>query len=79
MDISKMSKLELLNRCEELQIMKCKGKNKSQLIELINSKNNNLEDNIADDIINVNIKVCAGGKRGILYRLSMEKPSLTLL
>ncbi len=35
---SKMSKLELLERCKELGITKCSSKNKSQLMELINSK-----------------------------------------
>ena len=39
MDISKMSKLELLEKCKELGITKCSSKNKSQLIELINGKN----------------------------------------
>jgi DNA (cytosine-5)-methyltransferase 1 len=38
MDISKMSKLELLEKCKELGITKCNSKNKSQIIELINSK-----------------------------------------
>jgi DNA (cytosine-5)-methyltransferase 1 len=39
MDTSKMSKHELLEKCKELGITKCNSKNKSQLIELINSKN----------------------------------------
>lgn len=38
MDISKMSKTELLVVCKELDITKCNSKNKPQLIELINSK-----------------------------------------
>ena len=38
MDTSKMSKLELLDKCKELSITMCSSKNKSQLIELINSK-----------------------------------------
>jgi len=38
MDISKKSKLELLEKCKELGITKCSSKNKSQLIELIHSK-----------------------------------------
>jgi hypothetical protein len=38
MDMSKMSKLELLKKCKELGIAKCTSKNKSQLLELINSK-----------------------------------------
>ena len=36
--MDKMSKLELLEKCKELEITKCSSKNKSQLIELINSK-----------------------------------------
>jgi|AntAceMinimDraft_6_1070360.scaffolds.fasta_scaffold07729_2 DNA (cytosine-5)-methyltransferase 1 len=38
MDISKMSKLELLEKCKQLGITNCSSKNKSQIIELINSK-----------------------------------------
>mgnify|MGYP006088177813 CR=1 FL=1 len=38
MDISKMSKLELLEKCKELGITKCSSKNKSQLLEVIHSK-----------------------------------------
>jgi len=38
MDISKMSKIDLLKKCKELGITKCNSKNKPQLIELINSK-----------------------------------------
>lgn len=35
-----MSKSELLEKCKELGITKCNSKNKSQLLELINSKQN---------------------------------------
>ena len=38
-DTSKMTKLQLLEKCKDLGIIKCSSKNKSQLIELINSKN----------------------------------------
>jgi len=38
MDISKMSKLELLEKCKELGITRCSSKNKGELIDLINSK-----------------------------------------
>ena len=44
MDISRMSKLELLEKCKELGITKCSSKNKSQLIELINVKNKVVEE-----------------------------------
>ena len=38
MDLTKLSKPELLAKCEELGINKCKSKNKGELIELINQK-----------------------------------------
>jgi len=38
MDLTKLSKQELLVKCEELGITKCKSKNKGDLIDLINSK-----------------------------------------
>lgn len=44
MDISKMSKLELLKKCKELGITNSSSKNKSQLIELINGKNKIIEE-----------------------------------
>jgi DNA (cytosine-5)-methyltransferase 1 len=70
-----MSKLELLEKCEELGITKCKSKNKSQLIELINlaetkkqiatktldNKNKNKNKNKNNKEVNYNfIEVCAG-------------------
>jgi len=36
MDLTKLSKTKLLAKCEELGITKCKSKNKSELIDLIN-------------------------------------------
>ena len=44
MDILNMSKIELLEKCKELGITKYRSKNKPQLIELINSKNNTTEE-----------------------------------
>jgi hypothetical protein len=45
MDISKMSKIDLLAKCKELGITRYSSKNKPQLLELINNKtNNNTED-----------------------------------
>jgi len=38
MDLTKLSKPELLAKCEELGINKCKSKNKGELIEHINQK-----------------------------------------
>jgi DNA (cytosine-5)-methyltransferase 1 len=39
MDITKYTKPELLSKCKELGITGCSSKNKTQIIELINSKN----------------------------------------
>jgi site-specific DNA-methyltransferase (adenine-specific)/adenine-specific DNA-methyltransferase len=41
MDLTKLSKIQLLEKCEELGIQKCKSKNKNKIIELINNKFNN--------------------------------------
>lgn len=52
MDISKMSKLELLEKCKELGTTKCSPKNKGELIDLINSKTHtkkNVETILEDD------------------------------
>ena len=38
MDLSSMTKVELLEKCKELGITKCKSKNKGELIDLINLK-----------------------------------------
>ncbi len=38
MDLHKLSKTELLTKCEELGITKCKTKKKSELISLITEK-----------------------------------------
>ena len=50
MDLTKLLKSELLLKCQELGITKCKSKNKSKLIELINEKQiiqeqSNIEEN----------------------------------
>jgi len=38
MDLIKLTKTELLEKCEELGITKCKSKNKSELINLLQNK-----------------------------------------
>lgn len=47
MDLTKLSKAELLVKCEELGITRCKSKNKGKLIELINEKQQ-IQSNILD-------------------------------
>jgi len=46
MEITKLSKKELLSKCEELGIKKCKSKNKDELIELVNSNNSHSKKNV---------------------------------
>lgn len=70
MELSKLTKLELLNKCQELGITKCSSKNKSQLVVLINSKQAN---NVSETKVELStlqssslntfnfIEVCAGG------------------
>jgi hypothetical protein len=53
MDISNMSKIELLDKCEELGILKYKSKSKSQLLELINAANIKSADEIPADLQSV--------------------------
>jgi DNA (cytosine-5)-methyltransferase 1 len=43
MELTKLSKTELLEKCEELGIKKCKSKNKGELIVLINTKTQNIK------------------------------------
>jgi len=54
MDISKMSKLELMEKCKELGTTKCSSKNKSQLLELITSKQS--IHNISNNDINASVE-----------------------
>jgi DNA (cytosine-5)-methyltransferase 1 len=61
MDINKLSKDKLLEKCTELNITKCKSKNKSQLILLINDKLNDKITSIVEYKPYSFIEVCAGG------------------
>jgi DNA (cytosine-5)-methyltransferase 1 len=61
MDLTKLSKNELLAKCEELGITKCKSKNKTDLLKLINGKSKKpqikfiIEDNDEDCLRETNI------------------------
>ncbi len=61
MDINKLSKDKLLEKCTELNITKCKSKNKSQLILLINDKLNDKITSIVEYKPYSFIEVCSGG------------------
>ena len=56
MDLSKLLKQELLVKCEKLGISKCGSKNKSEIIQLINSKQANIFEEPKIIIINENTK-----------------------
>lgn len=53
MNLNKLSKTELLLKCSELGITRCKSKKNSELIELINSKVTDKKELGSDDIIMV--------------------------
>ena len=55
MELTKLSKKELLEKCEELGITKCKSKNKDKLIELINNYTTEKND-IHIDLDNLSIE-----------------------
>ncbi len=61
MDLSKLSKKELLIECDKLGITKCKSKGKDELIKLINSKNNNIN-NSNNNTTNISPLRYPGGK-----------------
>ena len=56
MDLSKLLKQELLVKCEKLGISKCGSKNKSEIIQLINSKQANIFEEPKIIIINENTR-----------------------
>lgn len=65
-EISKMNKSNLLEKCLELGFTRCKSKTKLQLIDLINSKQNESPVVESNSVINNTrqynfIEVCAGG------------------
>jgi len=55
MDFSKLKKVDLFLKCEELSIKNYKSKNKKEIIELIMEKNNKNDDILEEIIINNNI------------------------
>ena len=58
MDNSKLTKIQLLEKCKELGIIKCSSKNKKHLIELIKSKhktNNNTTEKYENNLISENV------------------------
>ena len=70
MELSKLTTIELLHKCKELNITKCKSKSKSKLIELIQSKLSSnkqfiVEDKVLSDLENndINIHLNVGNKQ----------------
>lgn len=86
-DLTKLSKMKLLEKCEELGFAKCKSKNKGELIDLINIKihhNTKVDDDDKTLVGNVDttnttifkpILKWVGGKTQILDKLMVEFPS----
>ena len=55
MELSKLSKTSLLEKCEELGFTKCKTKNKGELIIMINSKTPKNVEVVNVDVVNVEV------------------------
>ena len=53
MELSKLSKKELLVECDKLGITKCKSKSKDEIIKLINSKNDNINNNSNNILLDI--------------------------
>lgn len=84
MELTKLSKTELLEKCEELGIKKCKSKNKGELIDLLNVKTQSkkkveliIEEDVEDkkdEIINNNYYI--GDNIALLNKLKDESIDL---
>lgn len=62
MELSKLTKAELLIKCNEVGVTKCKTKNKAELITLINKKHNGSEPAEKNILNNVSPLRYPGGK-----------------
>jgi DNA (cytosine-5)-methyltransferase 1 len=69
MDLTKLSKNELLVKCEELGITKCKSKNKTELIKLINGKSKKTQ---IEFIIEDNDEDCLQETNNIIENINNE-------
>jgi len=77
-DLSKLSKVELLSKCEELQIIKCKSKNKSQLVELILSKEKKDNNNCIEQQ-DENTEIEVKNSCGLEYLKTIKNDSIDLI
>ena len=69
MDLTNLSKTELLEKCEELGITKCKSKNKTELIKLINGKSKKTQ---IEFIIEDNDEDCLQETNNIIENINNE-------
>lgn len=67
MKLSKMSKKELLVECNKLGITKCKSKRKDEIIKIISSKNDNINDNSNNILIDTSQFIHTTNKSPLRY------------
>jgi DNA modification methylase len=67
LDLSKLSKQQLLEKCEELGISRCKSKNKEELIKLINDKYESEIKECENDIQEENTIISNNDTNGVTY------------
>jgi site-specific DNA-methyltransferase (adenine-specific) len=80
-ELMTLTKVELLSKCEELGIVKCKSKNKSQLVELIMSKEKKdekiINNCIEQQVENTEIEV--KNSCGLEYLKTIQNDSIDLI
>jgi len=83
MELSKLTKTELLIKCEELGIKKCKSKSKDDLVKLIESLSNenseaSVSNNVVTTIIN-NTSITIENMCGLEYLKTVDPNSIDLI
>jgi site-specific DNA-methyltransferase (adenine-specific) len=83
MELSKLTKTELLIKCEELGIKKCKSKSKDDLVKLIESLSNenseaSVSNNVVTTIIN-NTSITIENICGLEYLKTLDPNSIDLI
>ena len=78
MDLSQLSKTELLAKCEEFGFTKCKSKNKYELIEIIHSKNSIEPKNVEVILVNNDYDNSTDNSNDLLFYLDKLLKTYTL-
>jgi site-specific DNA-methyltransferase (adenine-specific) len=78
-DISKMSKLELLDKCKDMGIAKCKSKNKGELVDIINNLNKKEQTNTHETTTIENTLIAADPKQPTVSKLEINSVNYNII